>query len=300
MLLENRAALQIAGWDYPEFHLLHMAHHPLAYSISGHKTWGLPSGWEEAFSTLLARSDRLIFSSELFFRTVRPQDVARFFPPAETVVVLYLREHLAYMMSWYAQAIQERNLTACFADYLRLFSQSFTSYLAAWEAVYGAENIHIRVFDRSMLKGGDARVDFLQFIEGLDAETVVMPNEVSNISISGNLLFFKAVLNHYMTREEAMTPPITDEFGAFAAVKESFNGKFRVSEEEASLARALFQPDIDMLAARNLVFPEMPRLVEGHLYPDFDTLQEDVSLIKEIAIKTDKKFLKFMARWQNW
>ena len=301
MLLENRGVLRRAGWDYPNFHLLHMAHHPLAYSIAGHTQRGLGPNWENGFRKLLDTSEhRLIFSSELFFRTVDPAAVARYFPPQDTLVVLYLREHLAYMMSWYAQAIQERNLTASFGDYLHLFSQSFSSYLKDWENVYGAENIVTRVFDRGSLVGKDSRVDFMQFIDGVDVGKLKMPVDDSNLSISGNLLFFKKILNSYMTQEEAMTHPITDEIGAFASVQDSFRGKFLVSREEAGVAQNLFAPDLEDLARRGLEFPQMPREVQGHAYPDFDTLQPDFKLIKDIAVRTEKVFLKHTDRWQDW
>lgn len=301
MLLENRDVLQKSGWDYPDFHLLHMAHHPLAYSIAGHDHRGLAPGWDTALRTVMERSEhRLIFSSELFFRTVDPGAVARYFPPKDTLVVLYLREYLAYMMSWYAQAIQERNLTTSFAEYLQLFSQSFSSYLAGWENVYGTENVVVRVFDRKALQGQDSRVDFVQFLDGVDVSQLNLTTDESNPSISGNLMFFKKILNNYMTLEESLTPPITDEIGAFAAVQDSFCGKFYVSAADADLARRLFAPDIDALAARGLSFPDMPREVNGHAYPGFDTLKADFGLIKDIAVKTDKVFLKYTERWQDW
>lgn len=301
MLFENRGVLRRAGWDYPNFHLLHMAHHPLAYSIAGHPQRGLGPNWENGFRKLIKTSEyRLIFSSELFFRTVNPVDVARYFPPEDTLVVLYLREHLVYMMSWYAQAIQERNLTASFADYLQLFSQSFSSYLDAWENVYGSENITTRVFDRGSLVGRDSRVDFMEFVDGADISRMKLSVDDSNLSISGNLMFFKKLLNAYMTQDEAMTHPITDEIGAFASVQDSFRGKFHVPRSEAALAGRLFAQDIDTLAARGITLPAMPQEVAGHLCPDFMTLQPDIKLIKDIAVQTDKVFLKYTARWQDW
>lgn len=103
-----------------------------------------------------------------------------------------------------------------------------------------------------------------------------------------------------MTLEEARTHPITDEFGAFAGVQDTFCGKFHVARSEAAVARRLFAPDLEALTARGLEFPEMPQDVPGHAYPDFNTLQSDFSLIKSIAVQTDKVFLKYTERWQDW
>lgn len=301
MLVENRGKLAASGWEYPDFHLLHMAHHRLAYSISGHPNFSLPGDWEGEFRRLVGdRDKRFIFSSELFFRTVDPARVAQFFPPEETIVVLYLREHLGYMMSWYAQAVQERNLTASFGDYMQLFAQPFSGYLAKWDAVYGAENVKVRVFHRDSLEGKDARTDFLQFIENVGPEMLVYPEAESNLSISGNLLFFKKVLNNYITQKEAETPPITDEIGAFAGVSENFRGKFFVPPEEANLARHLFRNDLERLKRREIFLPPMPAKVEGHLVPDFNTLHSDFKLIKRIAVDTNKQFLTYTNRWQDW
>ena len=126
MLVDNTQALSNAGWFYPDFHLQHCAHHALAYALAGHPTRGLAEGWRGAFKQATADPEhRHIISSELFFRNVPPQAAAQLFPPGETQIVLYLREHLGYLASWYAQAVQERNLTAGFDDYIRLFPQGF-------------------------------------------------------------------------------------------------------------------------------------------------------------------------------
>lgn len=299
--MQNREALLKAGWDYPDFHLLHMAHHKLAYSISSNAQHTLPGDWQAEFRDLIADPDKkFIFSSELFFRTVEPQDVARFFPPDETKIVLYLRDHLSYMMSWYAQAVQERVLTASFADYVQLFSQSFSGYLQKWENVYGAENVITRAFERDSLEGADSRVDFLSTVEGVSTDDIQLSEERSNLSISGNLLFFKKVLNLYMTDSEATTPPITDEIGAFASLSDTFNGKFFVPAEDVGLVRRIFRQDMDVLNTRGLVFKAMPEEIDGNRCPDFRTLRQDIKFIKDVAVRTDKMFLKYAARWQDW
>lgn len=301
MLLENRSVLQEAGWDYPDFHLEHMAHHSLAYSIAGNTDRGLQPGWRGELRQLIERSPhKLIFSSELFFRTPDPAAVVQYFPPEQTHVVLYLREHLAYMMSWYAQAIQERNLTASFDDYLRLFPHAFSTFLSRWENAYGRENITTRVFDRPRLKGQDSRSDFVQFLDGVEFDDMELLSGESNLSISGNLLFFKKLLNSYLTFDESRTPPIIDEVGAFAGVHETFRGKFHVSEEEAIVARNMFAQDLVELGKRGIVFPDMATSVEGHRYPNFETLRSDFKLIKDIAVETDKSFLQFTDRWPDW
>ncbi|MGR3375001.1 MAG: hypothetical protein ACU0D1_19555 [Pseudooceanicola nanhaiensis] len=299
MLFENRAVLAEMGWTYSDFEVLHMAHHPIAYSISENPKFSLKGDWEERFRKLIADRDRkFVFSSELFFRSVPPAKVARFFPPEETRVVLYLRDHLSYMMSWYAQAVQARNVTASFGDYVQIFSEPFMTFLDAWEEYYS--DFEVRPFVRDTLAGRDARIDFLQYLDGVDVEKLTLQDTDSNLSISGNLLFFKKILNNYMSADEAFYPPVTDEIGAFAGLRPGFSGRFRLEKTEVNLVRRVFRDDRRALKEKGIVFPPMPEVVEGHLSPDYDTLREDVRAIKEVAVRTDKSFLKYAARWQDW
>lgn len=306
MLARNPAALAEAGWVYPDFHLLHQAHHKLAYAISGRNDQGMPEDWQAAFAALTADPDkRFIFSSELFFRSVPPAKVAQLFPPEQTHVILYLRDHVSYMASWYAQAIQERNLIAGFTEYVQAFAQPLSGYVKAWDDVYGADRITLRSFQRNALYMRDSRMDFIMCVDALGQDghignSLTLPTEVSNLSISGNLLFFKRILNNYMSLEEASDAPIPDEFGAFAAVKDSFNGRFSISADDIKLINKLFHDDVEALQARGLRLGPLPKEVEGHMVPDPATLRDDVQLIKRIAIESDKHFMKYASRWLDW
>ena len=301
MLANSGAALAKAGWIYPDFHRSYGAHHALAFSVRQHPRLSLPEGWQADFARLTAPDDqRFIFSSELFFRVVPPAWTAQYFPPGRTRVVLYLRDHLGYMMSWYAQAIQERNLTASFQDYVRVWSRPLSSYLAPWEQVYGRGNVVLRTFSRATLAGGDVRRDFIDLIEGADPADFDLSAADSNLSISGNLLFFKKLLNNYMTDAESEAYPIPDEFGAFAELKESFRGRFAASAEDVEVVRQTFAADREELLQRGLQFDPMPETVPGLAVPDYETLTQDIRLIKKVAVETQKHFLTYAARWQDW
>ncbi|MFP7572488.1 hypothetical protein [Marivita sp. S2033] len=299
MLALNAPALAREGWLYPEFHLNHCAHHPLAYALAGHPTRGLAPGWRSRFAQAIADpAQRVVISSELFFRNVPPQAAATLFPPGQTRIVLYLREHLSYLASWYAQAVQERNLTASFDDYIRLFPQPFTQFLKGWEEVYGADAITLRPFRREAFPGGDIRADFLARMGGVDG--IAMPGADSNLSISGNLLFFKRLLNHVMSYEEAHAHPIPDEFGAYAELRESFRGRFETGPDTAALVAHLFGPDRAALGGRGLDLGPVPERVAGRPCPNPDTLQDEVALIARVAHETGKAFLPYARRLPVW
>ncbi len=299
MLATNAPALARAGWAYPDFHLSHCAHHKLAYALAGHPTRGLPDGWRGAFAQATADPAlRHVISSELFFRNVPPQAAATLFPPGETRIILYLREHLSYLASWYAQAVQERNLTASFDDYIRLFPHPFDTFLKRWEAVYGAQAITLRPFRRDAFPGGDIRRDMLQQMGGVDG--IDMPATDSNLTISGNLLFFKRMLNHVMSYDEAHAHPIPDEFGAYAELTGTFRGRFETGSDTAQLVARLFAGDRAALAARGLDLGPVPDHVAGHPCPNHDTLQAEVTLIARVAEETGKAFLPYARRLPVW
>jgi len=300
MLHDSRDALLAKGWTYTDHFQLHMAHHKLAYSILGNPLWGLKYDWQAELRTVMADPDmRFIFSSELFFRVVSPAKTAQFFPPSETQIILYIRDPLSYMMSWYAQAVQGTNTTCSFSDYLHRFSQPLIEYLRGWEAVYGADNVSVRLFERDQLLGRDSRIDFMQFIDGVEPSDMTLDTGDSNLSISGNLLFFKRMLNNFMTLEDSNEVPITDEFGAYAALKDSFHGKFHATHDDIEIVRHLFDPDLRIFAERGMPFKPMPREVVGHPCPNFDTLDEDFAFIMDIARQTGKEFLRFTDRMPN-
>lgn len=299
MLALNADALARAGWSYPDFHLQHCAHHALAYTLAGHPTRGLAQGWRGAWAKATADpGTAYVISSELFFRNVPPQAAAQLFPPGQTRIVLYLREHLGYLASWYAQAVQERNLTAGFDDYIRLFPHPFDTFLRRWEAVYGAGAITLRPFRRDAFPGGDIRQDFLALMGGVDG--IRMPAADSNLTISGNLLFFKRLLNHVMSYDEAHSYPIPDEFGAYAKLTDTFRGRFATGSDTAQLVSHIFAKDRVALEARGLDLGPIPEQVTGHPCPNFDTLQSDVALIAQVAEETGKAFLPYARRLPVW
>ena len=299
MLVGNTQALTQAGWSYPDLHLQHCAHHALAYTLAGHPTRGLPEGWRGAWGRATADpAKRYVISSELFFRNVPPQAAAQLFPPGQTRIILYLREHLGYLASWYAQAVQERNLTASFDDYIRLFPQAFDTFLSRWETVYGPEAITLRPFRRDAFPGGDIRRDFVAQMGGIDG--IRMPEADSNLTISGNLLFFKRLLNHVMSYEEAHAHPIPDEFGAYAELAETFRGRFETGSDTAGLVSRIFARDRAALKARGLDLGPVPERVKGLPCPNPDTLQEDVALIARVAHETGKAFLPYARRLPVW
>jgi len=299
MLADNPSALARAGWVYPDLHLHHCAHHALAYTLAGHPTRGLGAGWHATFAKAIADpTQRYVISSELFFRNVPPKAAATLFPPEQTHIVLYLREHLAYLASWYAQAVQERNLTASFDDYIRLFPQPFDTFLKRWEAIYGVASITLRPFRRDAFPGGDIRQDFLSQMGGIDG--ITLPAADSNLTISGNLLFFKRLLNHVMSYDEAHSYPIPDEFGAYAELRKTFRGRFETCPETATLVSRLFADDRAALMDRGLDLGPVPERVTGQPCPNLDTLQDEVALIAQVAHETDKVFLPYAKRLPVW
>ena len=135
----------------------------------------------------------------------------------------------------------------------------------------------------------------------IDMMVSMVPAEAdSNLTISGNLLFFKRLLNHVMSYEEAHAAPIPDEFGAYAELTETFRGRFETGPETAQLVARLFAKDRAALKARGLSLGPVPDHVAGHPCPNQATLQDEVALIARVAYETDKAFLPYAERLPVW
>ncbi|HSI58883.1 MAG TPA: hypothetical protein VLA16_15095 [Ideonella sp.] len=266
-LAANLASLASAGYVYPRAMRPQVAHHELAYLCNERLYGRLPSGEQQR---LLEELDRLqeevagdtgfLLSSEAF-QNVRPSQVARYLG-TDLMIVVYIREQFQYLLSSYAQVVQNQKLTHSIEEYeQRTFRADYARFLDSWAGVFGQDRVQVRVFERAGLAQGDIRHDFIQTI-GLGHLLPAMDFDQRrhNTSIGGALLDFKRRLN--ATAFEPLIPPPrlysllertarrcpelvapTERFDALAlAVRE----RYRESNE---VARARFFPQRPVLFA---------------------------------------------------
>ena len=272
------------GIWYPKVGKHPFAHHDVAQAFKEKSALAARGIDPDAILNGPANADAttVLLSSEAFHTINSIEDIVSFFPPDRTRIVLYLREHVAYLASWYQQAVQARTITCSFPEFAVLYGQPFRDLVTRWREGYG-ENVKLRVYARDRLHQGDIVADFFLTAFGTPPPCE-RTFEDKNPSISGNLLFLKLVLNHFLTPEE--NSAIVEELSALARLDERFGGKFEIAEREVRRIARRFGEDRRYLAEEcGLRFGISRDAIAGHSVPDQATLRDDVGLIFGLAKK---------------
>jgi hypothetical protein len=221
-LSDNAASFARSGVLYPRALRPSVAHHELAYLCNDRLYSQLPLGEQHrllesltALQAEMAGSEHVLLSSEAF-QNVQPQRVAQHLGRDLTIVV-YLREQFQYLVSAYAQAVQNQKITVSLREYERhLFRADYERFLAPWVQVFGESRVMVRLFERDTLLEGDIRTDFIRSI-GIPVDLIghVRQARRHNMSIGGALLDFKRRLNGQAF--EALVPP-AELYGLLEAV----------------------------------------------------------------------------------
>lgn len=277
---ERRSELAAQGICYPETGIQTSAHHGLTRVLRGAtpESQGMPEDWEERLRAEFEGHELVVLSSENFATLQDPAPLARLCPPGETRIVVYLRDYARYMVSWYQQALHSRNISMSLEDFIESHSTSFSALIARWSAVFGRENVIVRHYERSKLKDRDIVADFCDLLcPGVETTFTGMTHD-SNPSISGNLLFFKRMLNCFISREESLE--IASEMIGLTSLDNSFRGKLAVPAETVARIRALYREDREkVLEETGIDLTPRPGPIKGAKSPDLDRLASDLASI---------------------
>jgi hypothetical protein len=281
-LHNHRAELQAQGIWYPSLGRSQNAQHDLSRGIK-EKDF-VKYGIDPTVLTDAGAPDgtqTILICSENFHTVNDVTRVAALFPPDRTKVFLYLREHLAYLASWYQQMTQTRgDITCSFFDFARIMGYPFMELVERWRSIYGS-NLNVRAYDRANLVGGDIVVDFFSAAFGGKPPSP-RQFEDKNPSISGNLLFVKLFLNHFLTMEESVA--IVEELSAIAVLDKRFTGKIQISEFEAKRIAHRYREDRKKIREELGIGFDVPREgVDGNPVPDMERLREDIAFFLNTA-----------------
>ncbi|WP_371054948.1 hypothetical protein [Rhodosalinus sp. K401] len=274
------------------------AHHDLSRALKGMpaERLGLPAAWREAFLAEAESCPTCLVSSEDFATMPDPAMAATLFPPGETRVVVYVREHVRHLLSWYQQAIHSRAVCLDFAEFARHYRKNFHTILSRWADVYGRSNIVARPYDRTLFPDGDIFNDFT--VNALpDAGNIVRsaPAE-ANPSLAGNLLFLKLLLNITLG-EQSSQERVLSESLALASLDPSFRGVFPASAETVARLRSHARRDRDALARDFDIALRPPKgAIEGPASPDLSRLRADIDLIRSEAVKRNFQIVPLIDR----
>lgn len=271
------------GLVYPRAGRDKTAHHPLskwakAASAGGPAADPAPG---EALRAELQGAAKAVISSEDFHTHGAKgiEYMGRLLAGHDVRVVLYVREHVAYLASWYQQNVQATHLSCAFDSFCYFTRKPLHKIAEGWAQAFGRDKVTVRLYDRSALDGGDVVQDFAGIV-GLQeplASYERKPYE-SNPSVSGNLLFIKRLLNNFHTKAEAAS--FVDEITALSKLKPEFRGAMRVDAATVGYVAGMYKGDRQQLKdkwgvtidAREGEFPGRPA-------PDFATLRDDWQLV---------------------
>ena len=165
-------------------------------------------------STAIARNTRPIclFSFEKLTAAKRPWlrnfvEYCRRFSN-EVQVIVYVRPPVAYMQSVFSQ--QARTHPDLRQTPL-LSWPNYRHWLGALDAEFGPQQVHLKLYDRERLVGGDVALDFAAELGvPLRAEQVVQKNESLPLAAIALLYAFKTLLpprpvNYYNQRRQRVT-----------------------------------------------------------------------------------------------
>ncbi len=283
----NAAALLAEGVCYPATLRQPVAHHELSFWIKKLAPEVDPAGTPEgqALRTEMAAARTVVISSE-DFHTLSPKAVrqlARLLDGHRVQVVLYVREHVAYLASWYQQNVQASHLSCAFDTFCHLTSKPLHTIAERWAEVFGRRNVQVGLYDRASLDGGDIVRDFARRTGiGGDLGRFARKPYESNPSVAGNLLFAKRLINNLLDKQAAAT--MTDEITALSALKPEFRGAMAVDPVVAGYVSRMYAQD--RLKFEKLYGLEIaPAAAEraGRLTPDFATLADDWALLSRAA-----------------
>lgn len=240
-LYNNREELKEFGFYYPDFGLHNHGHHNLARLLKGAKPdlLNIQSNWQKQLKSHLKKYEKTIISSELFHTFEHPKILHKFFPRNETLVILYIREHLVYLMSWYQQAVQLRNITCSFKEYVDFHycQLDYSNLISKWKDAYGSANVKIEVFDRTNFINNNIIEDFSEKA-GISFKSTKPTKKESNKSIAGNLLFFKLFINNFI--EDDNNYRLAYEIARLSDLDPSFSGKITIDPEVGNVIRSKY------------------------------------------------------------
>lgn len=294
----NQDALRAEGWCYPRTGRDGPAHHPLSAAFRS------PDAVVPLLDELraeIADAPRVVLSSEDFHTlgTQAIERVAETFKGHRVQVLLYVREHLPYLASWYQQNIQASHESAPFDIFCYVQRKPMAEIAHRWAEVFGIGQVHVRLYDRAQLKDGDVVADMAEVIGlGGDLGRFVRKPYESNPSVSGNLLFVKRVVNCFLTKPQAAQMVV--ETNELSKLRPEYRGAMAVDAAVADMVSAMYREDRRRLAARHgVVIDPVPGARPGHLTPDFDTLRGHWQYLVEVSEARGYRFGRYARMVQS-
>ncbi len=188
-LSANESALASKGIRFLTHGRRNISHNSLFRPLHGSDARNI---WTSVAEEVTANQGELsIMSSENFFTPSIAISIAQHMPePLRKItrVIVYLRRQDAYLEAMYKQKTKNGRDHITPKDFVRNYGDDIAGYqtiLAAFAKTLGKENIILRRFERSSMKGGDIVADFLDNFGLILADNAfVQPAHEANQTLS--------------------------------------------------------------------------------------------------------------------
>tara|TARA_B100000678_G_scaffold284661_1_gene286569 strand:+ start:35262 stop:36251 length:990 start_codon:yes stop_codon:yes gene_type:complete len=297
----NRDVFRENGVIYPSLGEGVAAHHALlGWSRS-------PDQYVAEFAQLIQEAragERVILSSEALVDLADPTPLKHIFEEFDITVLIYLRDPVRYLLSWWQQDIQMSDQYMDADTYLARKRRSYTELVNTWITVFGRERVMLRVYDRAQLPDGDVVKDFMEITETSNISGTKRIGWDNNPSISGNLLYLKMIYNS-LKFPDARSPEMIMALTDLVKLSPEFRKTPSVSPEICEVTRALYESELEELEREFGIQIPISEQVDGIPVPDLSRLNEDFRLImktsrtKKYPIVKMGKYVRFPERKQN-
>lgn len=264
-LFRNSTTLEQAGILYPgrlhDSYMQNYQHTPLAAALPERQvSWlrpGKRASLDRALRDLLARiessaAETVVISSEAFGGIDMTQDrvelVQRKLAQFDTRIIAYIRRQDEYFLSTYQEEIKNGGRHAFqFPRYATNRQFTFSQRLAPWRAVFGADRVIVRPFERRFWPDGNLEYDFFDII-GAPLDNLTPMEKPANESLSFCALEFMRQLNILGAQEsdfaltQAQAQKLTAAYSQVLLVEES-QQKMALSSDQAETLRDHFRDD---------------------------------------------------------
>ena len=290
-LFENPNYLHNHGFCYPDIGMHNHGHHDFVRYLKGADPThlNLSPDWKKKFQTSVNEYEKVIFSSELFYTIENPKDLYKLFPKNKTSIVIYIREHLSFLISWYQQAVQLRNITCSFKEYVDFHycQLDYDGLISKWKEAYGSSNVKIETFDRNNFRNNNIVEDFFEKIQ-LPFDSSITLKKESNKSIAGNLLFFKLLINNFIDDDNDYK--LAYEIARLSELDPSFSGKINIDSELGNAIRRKYRNQRYKLKLKHGLSFNLSELENSvkHFY-NLETMDENFNKILTFAKKNNFK-----------
>lgn len=292
----NRERLAADGLVYPESRI---------YSRYQHKSLAMQADWkfrpfrnraeQAALDAEVSRlraeiascpsGARVILSSEWLYGA-SPKRVARFCPPGETQVVVYLRDQVNYLSSYYQEVVALFPVTERFDRFvLRERNLNYLTKLKAWEKVFGKEHLTVRNYRIDRLYQQGIVPDFLQAVGvEIEPERYNFRTGSSNPSVGGELLEFKRLLNGVLDQPRQQRDVLRHPIKDLARRRPEFQQKPALRDDVKERLIAKYAP------SNRQVFAEYMNSEDGFSYE-----LRNAAAMPEL---TPQRFFEIAAEWR--